>query len=91
MVHLLDQFEKLVKSEQQLVRKDLDIRSQIVNASERMQKFGIYNTLIPLATQLNVSLKDVNNMKYSEVFTILLYNKEVEEIQKEMNDIKIDK
>lgn len=88
---LKEQLEGLVNAENALVPAHSNTKWEIVEGSKRMQKFGIYNTLIPLAKQLNTTIKGVNNMVYAEVFTILLRDKTLSDLQHEMNDIKLPK
>lgn len=61
---------------------------EIVKGSERMAKFGIYNTLESLSGGDALKFKKYMNMIYSEVFTILLMRKTASEIQQEMSQIK---
>lgn len=90
LVSLKNELEVLVRAESQLVPSVPNLKWEIVNGSKRIAKFGIYNTLIPLSKQLGVTMKEVNNMKYSEVFTVLYSNKVNQDLQREMNEIKLD-
>ena len=74
-----------------LSSSSLDVKWLAVNGSERMAKFEIYNTLDRLTGKKPHLYDYYRNMRYSEVFTILLKWKEEEDIQKEMNAIKTKK
>lgn len=86
---LKEQLSKLVQAEKSLAPREPNVKWEAVNGSQRMAKFGSYNTLIPLAAQLNTTIEAVNNMAYSEVFTIKLYNTTMGDIHKEMQGLKI--
>lgn len=87
-----NQTEVINKAEENgLSSSELDIRWLAVNGSERMSKYGIYNTLDRLTKKKPHLYKKYMNMIYSEIFTILLKWKEEEDLQKEMNAIKTKK
>lgn len=74
-----------------LTSSELNVKWLAVNGSERMAKFEIYNTLDRLTGKKPHLYDYYRNMRYSEVFTILLKWKEEEDIQREMNSIKTKK
>lgn len=83
-----DQLAYLSTIEEKLRVDEPDTRAEMVGYGKKMAKFGIYNTLIPLAKKLNLTLKEVNEMEYGEVYTILLYNTTESNLQNEMAKIK---
>lgn len=89
--YLKEQLKEVVKAEDALIPGNINVKWEMVEGSKRMQKFGIYNTLLPLAKTLNTTIRGVNNMVYSEIFLILLRDKTLSDIQHEMNEIKIKK
>jgi hypothetical protein len=60
----------------------------VVGGNERMQKFGILNTLDMLAGGNILNYKEILKMKYSEIFAILLMRKEKNEIEYEISKLK---
>lgn len=86
-----EQLERLLIAEKSLAPAQGNVKWEMVGGSQRMHKYGIYNTLIPLAKQLNKTLEEVYCMEFQEVFTILSYNKTLADLQQEMNDIKTAK
>jgi hypothetical protein len=87
-----DQVELISRAEENgLSSSTIDVKWLAVNGSERMAKFGIYNTLDKLTGKKPHLYKKYMNMIYSEVFTILLKWKEEEDLIKEMDAIKTKK
>lgn len=87
-----EQLKVIVQAEENgLTPSYIDPKWEAVNGSERMAKFGIYNTLDNLAGGDALKYKEYMNMNYSEVFTILLKRKEASDIQREMAAIKTGK
>jgi hypothetical protein len=78
----------MTAEENALVSSKVNIKWEMVEGSQRMSKFGIYNTLDKLTHKKPHLYKLYMNMIYSEIFTILLKWKTEEEIQEEMNNIK---
>ena len=78
----------LAAEENGLTSSHTDFKWESVNGSERMAKFGIYNTLESLSGGDALKYKAYMNMNYSEVFTILLMRKEAADLQREMSLIK---
>ena len=66
----------------------INVKWEAVNGSERMARFGIYNTLESLSGGDATKYDFYMNMDYSEVFTILLMRKTASDLQHEMNQIK---
>jgi hypothetical protein len=84
-----EQLMTIVSAEENgLTPSDVNMKWEQVGGSERMEKFGIINTLDKLTGKKPHLHKIYLNMKYSEIFTILLKWKTEAEIQKEMNQIK---
>jgi len=84
-----EQLMTIVRAEENgLTPSDVNMKWEQVGGSERMEKFGIINTLDKLTGKKPHLHKVYLNMKYSEIFTILLKWKTEAEIQKEMNQIK---
>lgn len=89
LLSLKEQFEQILKAEKALIPKHTNLKWEMVDGPKRMAKYGIYNTVIPLSKQLNKSFKGVLNMSFSEVYTVLMYNKDNSDLQHEMNNIKL--
>lgn len=68
---------------------DSDPRFEAVGGNEIMGKYGILNTVVPLAEQFGWTIEQIENMSYSTIFSILLYNKDRSAIQTRMNKINI--
>ena len=60
----------------------------MVEGSQRMSKFGIYNTLENLSGGDILKYKEIKNLKYSEVFMVLLMKKTASDIRADMAKIK---
>ena len=71
-----------------LTSSHTDFKWESVNGSERMAKFGIYNTLESLSGGDALKYKYYMNMNYYEIFTILLMRKTAADLQREMSLIK---
>lgn len=84
-----EQVNTISKAEENsLTPSEIGYKWQIVNGSERMSKFGIYNTLESLSGGDATKYKHYMNMQYSEVFTLLLMRKTQADLHNEMNQIK---
>lgn len=83
-----EQIELISRAEENgLSSSELNVKWLAVNGSERMGKFGIYNTLDKLTNKKPHLYSFYMNMVYSEVFTILLKWKEEEDLNREMDAI----
>jgi hypothetical protein len=83
------QLQTIVEAEKNgLAASYSDFKWEQVQGSERMSKFGIYNTLDQLTNKRPHLYKKYMNMNYSEIFTILVKWKTEADIQHEMNQIK---
>ena len=71
-----------------LRQENTNYKWEAVRGSERMSKFGIYNTLDALSDKDATKYKYYLNMKYSEVFTVLLMRKTQYEIQQDIDNLK---
>lgn len=78
----------LTAEDNALSPSEINVKWEMVEGTERMSKFGIYNTLESLSGGDALKYKQYMNMSYSEVFTILLMRKTAADIQREMNKIK---
>ena len=84
------QIENISKAEKNGLGGDGgDPRFEAVGGGAIMARYGIYNTILPLSEQFGWTVSQIENMPYSEIFTILLYNKDRENIQTKMSLIKI--
>lgn len=84
-----NQIEMIVRAEENsLTPSDVNMKWEQVNGSERMAKFGIYNTLESLSGGDALKYREFMEMEYSEIFTILLMRKTASDIQKDMDKIK---
>lgn len=83
------QLEQINSAEINSLQSDVtNFKWEAVNGSERLKKFGIYNTLESLSNGDITKWNQIMEMPYSEVFTKLLMNKINGELQNEMNQIK---
>lgn len=78
----------LTAEENALTPNEVNMKWELVEGSQRMSKFGIYNTLESLSGGDPLKYEAIMNMTYSEVFTILLMRKTASEIQSEMNKLE---
>lgn len=84
-----EQLETIFRAEENALKPNhIDMKWQAVNGSERMSKFGIYNTLESISGGDASKYEYFMNMSYSEVFTILLMRKTQSDLQYEMSQIK---
>lgn len=83
------QLEIIIDAEERaLTPSEVNIKWELVQGSEKMAKFGIYNTLEALSGGDALKYKEYMKMSYSEIFTILYMRKTAYELQKQMNEIK---
>lgn len=71
-----------------LQSKHSSFKWEAVNGSERMSKFGIYNTLDNLAKGKIWKYKKILNLSYADVFTKLYMDTVKGDLDNEMNTIK---
>ncbi|WP_048331019.1 hypothetical protein [Bizionia psychrotolerans] len=71
-----------------LVSDHVNFKWEAVNGSERLQKFGIYNTLDSLSDGDILKWNAIMELPYSDVFMKLLINKTQSDLSYEMNQIK---
>ncbi|WP_339875200.1 hypothetical protein [Olleya marilimosa] len=84
-----EQLERIQKAEaSSLVSDNTNIKWETVNGSERMAKFGIYNTLDALSDGDILKWDAILELKFSDVFMKLLLNKTKNDLESEMNNIK---
>ncbi|MCK5344572.1 MAG: hypothetical protein KAR20_14260 [Candidatus Heimdallarchaeota archaeon] len=84
-----EQLKVIVTAEENgLTPTNTDFKWEAVQGSQRMSKFGIYNTLESLSGGDALKYKAYMNMNYAEVFTILLMRKTASDLQREMSQIK---
>jgi hypothetical protein len=89
MASIRSQLKVIVKAEENgLTPSHIDLKWEAVNGSQKMSKFGIYNTLESLSGGDALKYQSYMNMNYAEVFTILLMRKTSSDLQWEMNQIK---
>lgn len=74
-----------------LTPSEVDLKYEMVEGSQRMAEFGIYNTLESLSNGNALQYKKYMNMEYAEIFTILLMRKTASDIQREMSQLKMGK
>lgn len=83
------QLELIIRAEENsLSPSRIEPKWELVQGSEKMAKFGIYNTLDHLTGKKPHLYKVYMNMGYDEIFTILLKWKTESDLQHEMNQIK---
>ena len=74
-----------------LVSNHIDHNWDSVNGSEKMEKFGIYNTLWILSNGDPTKFEDIMEMSYSDVFTVLYMKKIQGDLEHQMNQIQKNK
>lgn len=85
-----EQLEQIIKAEQSsLVSENTNIKWEAVNGSERIAKFGIYNTLNTLSQGDILKWEAIMNLEYADVFMKLLLDKTNNDLQQEMQNIKL--
>lgn len=75
--------------ENSLTPSEVNLKWEMVKGSERMAKFGLYNTLESLSGGDILKYKQIMNLNYSEVFTVLMMRKTASDLAAEMDKIKI--
>ena len=84
-----DQLKQIIEAETTgLTSENIDYKWEMVEGSQRMSKFGIYNTLENLSGGDILKYKEIKNLKYSEVFMVLLMKKTASDIRADMAKIK---
>lgn len=87
-----DQLKVIVTAEENaLTPSDIDIKWEAVGGSERMAKFGIYNTLESLSGGDALKYEKYMNMEYAEIFTVLFMRKTAADIRHEMQELEKSK
>lgn len=81
----------LTAEENALTPSEVNVKWEAVEGTQRMSRFGIYNTLESLSGGDALKYKLYMKMSYSEVFTILFMRKTASDLQREMNSIKLKK
>ena len=83
------QIEIIVKAEaNSLSSENINGKWEAVGGSERMAKFGIYNTLDALSKEDILKHKKIMQLEYADVFTVLYMRSTRKEINQEMDAIK---
>lgn len=86
---IVAQVKSIIEAEDKgLQSKHTDFKWEAVEGSKRLAKFGYYNTLEQLSTRGIAGWEEIRQLPYNEVFLKLLRDKEMAEIEREMNDIK---
>jgi len=85
-----EQLETINRAEQQLESDHINPKWEAVEGSKRMAKFGILNILDNLSDGDILKWKKVKNLQFSDVFAKLLMDKTKNDIQIEMNNVKIN-
>lgn len=88
LLSLTSQFETILEQEKALIPKHTNKKWEQVGGSKIMSKYGIYNTLDSLAKGDILKWKSIYELPYSEVFTKLLMEKDISDLQHEMTLIK---
>jgi len=87
-----EQIERIIRNEQKvLTSKNPNFKWEAVQGSEKMAKFGIYNTLENLSGGDITKYEYIMDMSYDEVFTILYMKRLKEDLIEEMNKTIIQK
>ena len=84
-----DQLESIAHAEEVSLSSDRpNFKWEAVNGSERMKRFGVYNTLDSLAGGDILKWDAVLDLEYADVFTKLYMEKTKADIESEMNQLK---
>lgn len=78
---------ELIEKENKALQSDPDPDLQLAGVA-RLNPFGEMNTLIAIAQQFSTTPHVVETWTYNTVFTIMLHNKTMGEVQKEYIEIK---
>ncbi|WP_067151030.1 hypothetical protein [Pseudotamlana agarivorans] len=65
-----------------------DSRFEILDGSKRLEKFGVYNVVNSLANGDILKFDSILDLKYSVVFVKLYLDKEIQDLQHEINKMK---
>lgn len=88
--NLKSQLERILRGEETALRSKVpNMKWEAVGGSEKLQKFGIYNTLDKLSGGDITKYKEIMEISYADIFTKLYLDNTVEELQYEMNQIKL--
>ena len=86
-----EQVETISRAEENsLTPSEINFKWLAVEGDVKMSKFGIYNTLEALSGGDVLKYKKIMNLKFSEVFTVLLMRKTSSELSKQMDGIKLN-
>lgn len=84
-----EQLEQINNAElSSLVSSNPNMKWELVNGSDRLKRFGIYNALENLSDGDILKWDKIRELQYSEVFTKLLMNKVNSDLHHEMQNIK---
>ena len=84
-----EQLKTIIKAEENaLTPSKIDFNFEAVEGSERMAKFGIYNTLEALSGGDALKCQKYMNMEFAEIFTVLYMRKTSSDIREEMQEIE---
>jgi hypothetical protein len=72
----------------ELASDDFDVHMEMVNAGQRMSRFGILNTINSLALDDITKWEMIEKMPYMTVFTKLMMDKEKAAIQKDVAELQ---
>ena len=85
-----EQIQRIYKAELSSLSSDnTNIKWEAVNGSERIQKFGIYNTLNTLSNGDILKWNAILELPYADVFMKLLLDKTNNDLQTEMQNLKL--
>lgn len=83
------QIEQIANAEERGLSSDIiDKKWEAVEGSKVMERYGVYNSLMKLSNNDPTKFSDLMEMEYAEIFTVLLYLKDVNELDIRMSKIK---
>lgn len=89
--NIVKQVEGILKAEERGLSSDVvDFKWEAVRGSERLAKYGYYNTLDDLSGGDITKWEEIRQLPYNEVFLKLLLNKDKAQLEREMSEIKTD-
>lgn len=89
MIGIRKQLETIIQNEEKALTSDhANFKWEAIGGSEKMAKFGIYNTLESLSGGDITKYEQIMDMEYAEIFTILYMRRLREDLNQEMDNLK---
>lgn len=82
-----DEVKKIIEREKKSFSGESDLLLEMAGVN-RLVPFGELNTIIPIAHKFSKSPEEIQDWKYNLVFTIMIHDKVLNEVQTEYNKLK---